>query len=135
MERTRGLAHLKTAGTSYLESLRTVSKINKELIKEIYMFALEHFEADKQSYLISAQVSKAPFPDKITDWTRLVDQFDAREILHVTYGSVVTAKCGDEKELFRQRLMSILQENRELYFCHLQKHFMRHLAPFTMSKS
>jgi hypothetical protein len=135
MDKTQGLAHLKTAGTSYLEALRTIAKVDTSFMKDIYMFALEHFEADKHSYLSSAKISNAPSPDKISSWTELVDQFDAREILHVTYGSVLTARMADGELRFYQRLMSFLHQNRDAYFGNLQKHFMRHLAPFTMSKS
>src|SRR4030065_57925 len=49
MEKTQGLAHLKTAGTSYLEALRTIAALDKDLIREIYTFARERFEADKHS--------------------------------------------------------------------------------------
>ena len=134
MEKTRGLAHLKTAGTSYLEALRTIAEMDKELFREIYSFALERFETDKQSYLISGQISKAPKPDRISDWSSLLDQFDAREILHVTYGSVLTEKVDGVNLRFYDRLMSILRSNRELYFRNLVNHFRRHLAPFSSDK-
>jgi hypothetical protein len=135
MEKTQGLAHLKTAGTSYLEALRTIAELDRGLMEEIYIFAREHFEMDKQSYLSSAQCSKAPSPEDITNWSELIDQFDAREILHVTYGSVLTAKDAGGKWQFFDRFMSTLQQNRELYFDHLQDHFRRHLTPFTSSNS
>jgi hypothetical protein len=130
MQKTQGLAHLKTAGTSYLEALRTIAELDEDLFREIYIFAREHFETDKQSYLSSAQISRAPLPDQITDWPGLLNQFDGREILHMTYGSVLTEKVGGEKRLFFDRLISCLQTNRELYFRNLENHFRRHLAPF-----
>src|SRR4030066_28833 len=130
MEKTQGLAHLKTAGTSYLEALRTIATLDKEFIREIYTFARKHFEADKHSYLLSAELIKALMPDKVTDWLELIDQFDAREILHVTYGSVLTERTKSGEWLFYDRLMSILQTSRELYFRNLENHFQRHLRPF-----
>ncbi len=39
MRQTRGLVHLKTAGTSYLEALRTVAASDTGLLREIYTFA------------------------------------------------------------------------------------------------
>jgi hypothetical protein len=131
IEKTKGQSHIKTAGTSYLEALRTIASLDKELIKEIYSFALEHFETDKQSYLISGQIINAPKPDRISDWPGILDQFDAREILHVTYGSVLTEKVDGVKSRFYDRFMSILRANRELYFHNLVNHFRRHLAPFS----
>ena len=131
MEETRGLAHLKTAGTSYLEALHTIAAIDSRLLGEIYTFALKHFEHDRLSYHTSAQILRAPRPDEIFDWTCLLDQFDAREILHVTFGSVLTDKADDGKLRFYEAIMSILQANREAYFDNLEKHFYRHLKPFS----
>src|SRR5512139_1947220 len=50
---TNGLIHLKTAGTSYLEALRTVAAVDVDLFREIYLFAREHFDTDKVSYHVS----------------------------------------------------------------------------------
>lgn len=134
MEKSYGLAHLKTAGTSYLEALRTIATVENEFMKEIYTFALERFETDKQSYHISAQIINAPKPDKIKDWPGLLNQFDAREILHVTFGSVLTSKSDGVKWRFYDRMMSLLQTNRELYFDNLVNHFRRHLEPFSSAQ-
>ena len=131
MEKTNGLVHLKTAGTSYLEALRTIAALDTDLFKDIYIFALEHFDADKLSYHISVQINKAPKPGEIKDWPGLLDQFDAREILHVTFGSVLTEKTGDGKMRFYDRLLSVLTANRETYFDNLEYHFKRHLKPFS----
>jgi hypothetical protein len=132
MQKTQGMAHLKTAGTSYLEGLRTIAAIEVNLIKEIYHFALERFETDKQSYLISARVANAPKPEEVTDWQGLFDQFDAREIFHVTYGSVLTEKMDEARWRFYDRLMDLLKSHRELYFDNLEKHFKHHLALFSL---
>ena len=90
MRQTRGLVHLKTAGTSYLEALRTIGSVDVDLFREIYSFALQRYETDKASYHVSAELGRAPLPNMVTDWPGLLDQFDAREILHVTFGSVLT---------------------------------------------
>ncbi len=129
MQHTKGLLHVKTAGTSYLEALRTIADLDVELLKEIYRFAREQFETDRLSYHISAQLSLAPRPGDIQDWAGLLEQFDARQILHVTFGSVLTAKMQDGSPLFYDRVMQTLQARRELYFYNLVKHFNRHLDP------
>ena len=134
IEETRGLAHLKTAGTSYLEALRTIGAVEEGLFKEIYEFALAHYDTDKLSYHVSAQRNKAPKPNEVRDWPGLLDQFDAREILHVTFGSVLTERNADGSLRFYDRLMSILKAYREAYFDNLEKHFKRHLDPFSVRK-
>ena len=132
MEATRGLAHLKTAGTSYLEALRTIAALDSCLIQEIYSFARERFEKDRLSYHISAELNNAPQPGEVKEWTDLFTQFDAREILHVTFGSVLTAKTSDGNLRFYDRIMTLLKENREAYFNNLESHFQRHLQPFSI---
>jgi tagaturonate epimerase len=130
MRQTHGLVHLKTAGTSYLEALRTIAAINVDLFREIYIFARQHYETDKLTYHVSAELGRAPLPEDVGDWPGLLDQFDAREILHVTFGSVLTEKTADQKWRFHDRFMELLCANPEAYANNLEKHFMRHLQPF-----
>ena len=130
MQQTRGLVHLKTAGTSYLEALHTIASLDVDLLREIYIFARERFETDKASYHISAQLSRAALPGEVKDWAALINQFDAREILHVTFGSVLKEQTADGKKRFYDRLMKILNHNPEVYAENLKQHFIRHLQPF-----
>jgi tagaturonate epimerase len=127
---SRGLVHLKTAGTSYLEALRTIATLDVDLFREIYVFAREHYETDKASYHVSAELGRAPLPEAVTDWPGLLEQFDAREILHVTFGSVLTEKTAAGQKRFHDRLFAVLNSNPEAYAANLEKHFRRHLGPF-----
>jgi hypothetical protein len=128
---SRGLVHLKTAGTSYLEALRTIALVDPAFFKEIYIFARSRYETDKTSYHVSAELERAPLPEAVSDWPSLLDQFDAREILHVTFGSVLTAQSADGKKLFYDRIFVALNTNPEAYASNLEKHFARHLKPFS----
>jgi len=129
---TRGVVHLKTAGTSYLEALRTVAQVQPDLLRDIYAFALERYETDRASYHVSAERQQAPaledMPD--ADVPTLLDQFDARQILHVTFGSVLTAQDSDGKRRFYDRMMEVLLTHPEAYAANLKSHFLRHLRPF-----
>jgi hypothetical protein len=130
VRQTRGLVHLKTAGTSYLEALRTIAAVDPGLFGEIYAFARQRYETDRISYHVSAQLARAPLPEQVGDPTVLLDQFDARQILHVTFGSVLTARADDGSPLFADRLMSLLREHSSAYAANLEAHFIRHLTPF-----
>jgi hypothetical protein len=127
---TKGLVHLKTAGTSYLEALRTIAELNQSLFQEIYQFARNHYEIDKVSYHVSAELSRAPEPAKVDNCPALLDNFDSREIFHVTFGSVLTEKLENGNFRFYDRLMNLLRENPEVYADNLEKHFIRHLKLF-----
>lgn len=127
---TAGLVHLKTAGTSYLEALRTVAAVDVVLFREIYAFARERYETDRASYHVSAQLARAPLPENVRDWPAILDQFDAREILHVTFGSVLLEVTSGGEKRFYDRLMALLESHAEAYAANLERHFIRHLQPF-----
>lgn len=132
MRQTRGLVHLKTAGTSYLEALRTIAALDPAFFRGIYQFARERYETDRASYHVSARLDRAPPPEALTDagLPGLLGQFDAREILHVTFGSVLTSRLDSGDRRFYQRFMELLRANPEAYARNLEAHFLRHLAPF-----
>jgi len=132
MRQTSGLVHLKTAGTSYLEALRTIAALDVDLFREIYIFARQHYNTDKASYHVSAELNRAPIPEEVKDWPGLLDQFDAREIFHVTFGSVLTERSTPGDWRFFDRFMDFLRANPEAYASNLEKHFIRHLTPFVL---
>ena len=68
------------------------------------------------------------------DLPGLLEQFDAREILHVTFGSVLKEVGPDGKLRFKDTLFGLLRSNPEAYADNLERHFVKHLRPFvTMS--
>lgn len=129
---TRGLVHLKTAGTSYLEALHTIAPVEPSFFRDIYVFARERYETDRASYHVSAELARAPKPADVkdADLSALLDQFDAREISHVTFGSVLTTKKPNGKFLFYDKFMALLRANPEAYAKNLETHFIKHLKPF-----
>ena len=129
---TRGFIHLKTAGTSYLEALRTVAQLQPDLLRDIYAFSLERFATDRASYHVSAELYRAPSPTDMPDRAvpMLLDQFDVRQILHVTFGSVLTAQDSSGSRRFADQMMKVLNTHREVYAANLKSHFLRHLRPF-----
>jgi len=127
----RGLVHLKTAGTSYLEALRAVAKIAPGLFREIMAFAIERYPEDRASYHVSADLAEVASPDRLKDdeLPAVLDQFHAREVLHVTFGSVLTAQAGG-KTRFKDRLVQTLTAHEEVHYETVRAHLQRHVAPF-----
>lgn len=132
VRQTRGLVHLKTAGTSYLEALRTIAALDPGFFREIYAFSRDRYETDRASYHVSASLDRVPFPEDMddADLLTLLDQFDSREILHVTFGSVLTARSGEGGVRFRDCLMDTLRTHSDAYAANLERHFLRHMKPF-----
>jgi hypothetical protein len=121
--RAGNLLHVKTAGTSYLEALRTIAALDPGLFREIYALAHDRYEQDRASYHVSASRERAAAPDAVSDadLASLLDSFDARQMLHVTFGSAL-ARYGD-------RVHALLRAHPEAYDANLERHFVRHLSP------
>ncbi|HET8845759.1 MAG TPA: tagaturonate epimerase family protein [Ktedonobacteraceae bacterium] len=121
---TDGLVHLKTAGTSYLEALHLLAAHDRAFFREIWDFARGRYETDRRTYHVSATLEAAPLAEALSDeeLPGLFDQFDARQILHVTFGSVL--------DVFGDRLHRSLCANLPAYHAYIQRHFEKHLAPF-----
>ncbi len=121
---TGGLVHLKTAGTSYLEALRVTAQVEPALFREILDFARGRYETERATYHVSAELRQVPAAGTFSAAALpgLLDQFDARQVLHVTYGSAL--------ECFGTRLKALLDEHEEAYAAALETHFVKHLRPF-----
>jgi hypothetical protein len=129
------LVHLKTAGTSYLEALRAIAAIDSALFREILAFAIERYPTDRASYHVSADPAKVVRPEGLSDaqLANVLDQFDTREALHVTFGSVLTAQI-DGRPRFRDRLMKALQEHEEIHYETVRAHIERHVRPLARGR-
>ena len=108
--------HVKTAGTSYLEALRALAVTEPNLFERIWALGLERYPTDRATYHVSAEIEKAPAEIS----PALLDDFHAREILHVTFGSAL-AQFGVE-------LKAALAKHDGTYFDGLKKHFDKHLS-------
>ncbi|MEX2160963.1 MAG: tagaturonate epimerase family protein [Anaerolineales bacterium] len=119
-----GRVHVKTAGTSYLEALRVLARHEPALFREILDLARGRFEVDRKTYFLDANLARVPAASTLADadLPSLLDQFDARQVLHVAFGSVLSS--------FGDRLHPWLEQHLEQYWAALESHFIRHVSPF-----
>jgi len=108
--------HVKTAGTSYLEALRVLANHEPDLFLKIYSLGRERYEMDRRTYHVSAKLDMLP---NTNDLPSALDDFHAREVLHVTFGSAL-AQFGVE-------LKAALAKYETAYFEGLRIHFAKHL--------
>ena len=123
------LVHLKTAGTSYLEALRAVSVLGPALFRKILSLAAERYPSDRATYHVSADVSRMPQVAALSDadLPALLDDFHARQVLHVTFGSVMQAAS------LREPLFETLRSGEETYYKMVEQHFQKHFDSFQVS--
>jgi hypothetical protein len=121
------LVHLKTAGTSYLEAVRAVSVLDPGLFRKIVALARKRYPQDRASYHVSARVGRMPDETNLKDseLAAVLDDFHGREVLHVTFGSIL------KDENLKGHFYAALRGNEEVYFRMLEQHFDRHLLPFS----
>ena len=80
--------------------------------------AREHYPAEKATYHVSGRLENVRAADQIEEGALadLFEQDDARQVLHVTFGKVVTTRAEDGSSLFKERLMHCLRDNEALHY-------------------
>lgn len=132
----KGTVHIKTAGTSYLEALKTIAVTSPLIFREIFQYSMESYPRAKSSYHVSASTDRVPPTEEMTssEIVELIENNDdLRQILHVSFGGVLTVRDESGDYRFRDRLLCNLDQNEDVHFANLEKHLGRHLAPFTGS--
>jgi tagaturonate epimerase len=133
---TAGMFHVKTAGTSYLEALRTVVRVDPKLFREVVNLSRSRYDTDRATYHVSATLQSAKPPDEISDARALEKAYlglwsdtpkgkglsdPGRQIVHCTFGSVL---CDPR---LGPQVKQLVAENQALYTQILDEHFSKHL--------
>jgi hypothetical protein len=123
-DQARGFTHVKTAGTSYLEALRVVASDDPPLFRRMLDLAHDRFTEDRKTYFVDCQPDKVPEAVELEDGQLpdLLEQFDARQLLHVTFGSIL--------DVYGDALAGFVAAHEGEYRAGLETHFARHLRPF-----
>jgi hypothetical protein len=133
---TQGCFHVKTAGTSYLEALRVAAWHDEALFRRIVDKARRHYDQDKATYHVTADIGQLPTSEDMRDIKQLEAIYlgrwsdvpagrgftePGRQVLHCTFGTVLMdAELGP---LIRQ----LLEAHSPTYSEVLCDHFTRHL--------
>lgn len=122
------LLHEKTAGTWYLEALRVAARRQPGLFREILDFARQKFPTDRASYHVARSLEFLPEISALSnaELEGILDLDQGRQMLHVTFGSVLTQKHGSEF-VFRERLYDLWRCEEELHLEIVEAHSLRHM--------
>lgn len=134
---TNGLFHLKTAGTNWLEAVRVLAKHNPKLFRKMHEYAFEHFPEAQAYYHITPDLSKIKPLDEVSD-DELPDYMNdrnARQVWHVTYGVLLTATDEEGNRLFKPEFFENMDEFEEEYKESLVNHIGKHLETLQIPKT
>ena len=127
---TKGVFHVKTAGTNWLEAMRVAAAADPGLYREIHKYAISAFDEARKYYHVTTDIKKIPDVDKMgdRDLPGLFGQNDSRQLIHITYGLILGKKNSDGSFAFRDRLYKLWREKEGAYTQALVKHIGRHLS-------
>ena len=122
--------HVKTSGTSYLEALRVVWRTDPGLFGEIVRFCRGKFAEDRATYALSTTPEEvAALPDNAAGNEEQIFLNDrvGRQLLHVTYGSVLNGGRDGKGRPFKEAILELLDRRADVYHELLAAHFDTHL--------
>jgi len=121
--------HVKTAGTNWLEAMRIVAKCDPTLYREIHAYALSAFDEATKYYHVTTDLNKIPALSALSndELPELFENDDARQLIHITYGLILSLKDENGKSVFRDRLYAFWRKHEKEYADALEKHIGRHL--------
>ena len=126
---TRGNFHVKTAGTNWLEAMSVTAINDPSLYREIHSYALTVFEDAKKYYHVTTDLSKIPNISAMKDGelASLFEINESRQLIHITYGHILSRKNTDGSFSYKDRLYKLLRKHEDKYRNALMKHIGRHL--------
>ena len=133
---SRGVFHVKTAGTNWLEAMRVIAETAPALYREVHNYALSAFDEARKYYHVTTDLSKIPALDSIADHDlpRLFMNNDSRQLIHITYGLILGKKNADGSFAFRDKLYQIWREHGDKYAQALERHIGKHLDLLGVTK-
>ncbi|WP_437272077.1 tagaturonate epimerase family protein [Staphylococcus succinus] len=128
-QHTNNRFHLKTAGTSWLEALRLISIYEPRLFKDLYNYSLKYFSDTQKYYHITPDLNAivSIHDMKETNYAAYLNDDNARQLLHVSFGLLLTAKDENNSLLFKNKIYSVLENHEIKYKKLLNNHMAQHL--------
>ncbi len=124
---TGGQAHVKTAGTSWLEAMAVAAEADPALFRRAVKYALAHRAEAERYYRVSTDIGDIPDIDLecdayLPEYLRLPA---SRQTLHICYGLLLA------EGWFREDFFRVLDRQEEDHYARLEAHIGKHLRYLT----
>ncbi len=118
---TRGIFHIKTSGTSWLEEVRCIASVDPAFFRKLFTTAHDTFNENKKAYHVD--LDKEVLPASLNDKSDkelpgMLDDVDLRRMFHIAYGAILERK--------KEKLFNIIFQNEQKHYDYLLKNFNRH---------
>lgn len=115
--------HLKTAGTSWLQAVSVIARVNPPFFRRMVDKALQSFPDASRLYHVSADPAAVPAASGLSDseLPNLLDAKDSRQILHITYGGLLNDPAT------RAGIFETLAANEDAHDAAVEEHIEKHL--------
>src|SRR5690625_4984311 len=96
----------------------------------MHTYALDNFEETLKYYHVTPDLEAITPLENMTDQqlSNYMNDDNARQLLHVTYGLILTAKDEGGHYLFRDEIFDTLHHNEEAYNEALDIHIGKHIS-------
>ncbi|MCM8816640.1 MAG: tagaturonate epimerase family protein [Candidatus Omnitrophica bacterium] len=118
------MIHVKTSGTSWIQAMKTIAVLDRDLFVRCIEIGLRDFRENSASYEISADVSNVCL-EKVRN-ENIVELFannNIRQLIHISYGSII----GNKDPELKDAVYLALGRNLELYTQFVEQHISKHL--------
>ena len=114
--------HLKTAGTSWLQAVLVIARVNPSLFRRMLAAAVASFAEAAKLYQVSADMSAVPNARDLSDaeLPGLLDARDPRQLLHITYGGLLNDRGI-------RGIFQTLSQNEDLHYSAVEQHMEKHI--------
>jgi hypothetical protein len=114
---TKGLFHIKTSGTSWLQAVRVVVEKKPAVFEDMYKYSVAMLEESRKAYHVD--IREPDFPRSVTgDRVMFYSNPNVQQLIHISYGVLL--------QRFREPLREILLANEELHYKRVAEHIERH---------
>lgn len=122
--------HAKTAGTNWLEALRTIAMKDPQLYRKIHTKAFAHLDDALKLYHITADFGKIAPLESVADadLPNYLEHNEARQLLHITYGGLL-----NDPEI-RTPFFVALSKHEDTYYERIQTHIGKHFDKLGIPK-
>jgi hypothetical protein len=113
--------HVKTSGTSFIETVKVIARHDFELYKKIHEYALNNFTANRQIYDLRTDFDNVPKLEELNEEmvvNGLEINDDWRQVIHVSASVLRT---------YRKAMTEVLMTNKVEYYNTVANHIRRHL--------